>query len=69
MDQDDARHDFGHSGGMSYHHILVFGKFIWIVLGFVCIGRFEFTFWRKNLWDWLERAYGNNLWHVYKLFL
>jgi len=28
IDQDDARHDFGHTGGISYHHILVLHKFM-----------------------------------------
>jgi len=27
-DQDDARHNFGHSGGISYHHVFVIHKFM-----------------------------------------
>ena len=31
IDQDDARHNFGHSEGMAYHNVLMFDKFICVM--------------------------------------
>jgi hypothetical protein len=50
-----------------HREILVF--LLWYTsMSFFELVYLSLIYWNKNLWDFFLRAYGNNLWHVYKLF-